>query len=50
MARGKFVAVGDEASSRGAVEDKGKRVAHRTREAIDFDPNPRVLRGQKKAD
>jgi len=33
--------------SRGVVEEKGKRVSLRTREAMDFDPKPRV---QKEVD
>jgi len=32
---------------RGVVEEKGKRVSLRTREAMDFDPKPRV---QKEVD
>jgi len=51
MVRGKIVAAGGNAKSkRGAVEEKRKRVALRTREAMDFDPKPRVLRGQKEVD
>jgi len=45
---GKSVAVGSKArSKKGVMEEKGKRVALRTREAIDFDPKLRVLHGQK---
>ena len=32
------------------MEEKGRRAALRTREAMDFDPKPRVLRGQKEVD
>ena len=34
-------------SGRGAADEKGKRFALRTREAINFDPKPRALRSQK---
>ena len=47
---GKSVATGGEGRSRGVVEEKGRRVALRTREAMDFDPQSRVLRGQKEVD
>ena len=52
MARGvKFVAAGGEVRSKKvAAEEKGKRAALRTREAMDFDPKSRVLRGQKEVD
>ena len=48
---GKSVATGSEArSKKSVVEEKGKRVALRTREARDFDPKPCVLCGQKEVD
>ena len=51
MAKGeKFVVVGEKARSRSVVEAKGKRVALRTREAVNFDPKPCVLRSQKEVD
>ena len=51
MARGeKIIAAGDEVRSRGAVEEKGKRAGLRTREAMDIDPKPHVLRSQKEVD
>ena len=49
MARGEFVVAGDEVRSRGVVE-KGTRSAFRTREVMDFDPKPCVLRSQKEVD
>ena len=49
MRRGKFVAAGDEVRSRGDMEEKEKRAALKTREVMNFDLKPHVLRGQKEA-
>ena len=48
---GKFVTVGGEArSKKGAMKEKRKKASPRTRKAMDFDPKPRVLCGQKEVD
>ena len=52
MARGgKSVATGGKAKSKKSViEEKGKKVALKMREAMNFDPKSRVLHGQKEVD
>jgi len=42
------VIVDDESKCKGVIDEKWKRVAFKTREAMDFDPTPKTLHGQEK--
>jgi len=42
---GKSIAAKGEGRRKGAMEEKGRKAALRTREAMDFNPKPCVLRG-----
>jgi len=47
MAKGKSTVIADESRGRGVLDDRGKTRVWRSREAMNFDPNPMPLRSQR---